>query len=275
MENERLNSSPVMANNNTSSESRLCQRNGWRSLYMAVLWESSRSPYTSWELQALKLTDCGFNGMIHHYLMVKSPPIKLFNITGYLALLGIAELTPDAFYFAAGNFSSADNATSDGIGSYAVFNIDLCVNSAPHTPTKILHLSEATFLNGLAVLSNKDELLVVTDTPLVYGDLTAYIIYSTSGSVESSSLGPFRAFGFLKKDRDLFQYHEIQEQSLPIMNIICINIERLNSFLALSQEGNIINEMQLFFVRQGISLFKAFYPSFSVIDWLQGAPVTA
>ena len=98
--------------------------------------------------------------------IVPGPPIKLFGLPGYLALLGIVEFTPDVFYFVAGNFSTAESPASEGIGSYSIFKIDLRVESSPHAPTKILDMPKATFLNGLELLSKQDGLLVVTDSGL-------------------------------------------------------------------------------------------------------------
>jgi len=94
------------------------------------------------------------------------PPTKLFTIPGYLALLGIVEFTPDIFYFVAGNFSSAGSPEDEGIGTYAIFKIDLRADSSPHAPAKILDMPKATFLNGLEVLSKEDGLLVVSDSGL-------------------------------------------------------------------------------------------------------------
>ena len=98
--------------------------------------------------------------------IVPGPPTKLFNIPGYLALLGIVEFTPDVFYFVAGNFSSAETPLDEGVGTYGIFKIDLRADSSPHAPTKILDMPKATFLNGLDILSKEDGLLVVADSGL-------------------------------------------------------------------------------------------------------------
>ncbi|KAH8595289.1 hypothetical protein B0O99DRAFT_512639 [Bisporella sp. PMI_857] len=98
--------------------------------------------------------------------ITSGPPVKLFTIPQYLALLGIVEYTPDIYYFVAGNFTSPNTPESSGIGSYSIFKIDLRTDSMPHAPTKIIDIPESAFLNGLEVLSVEDGLLIVADSGL-------------------------------------------------------------------------------------------------------------
>ncbi|KAG7004524.1 hypothetical protein G7Y79_00025g058100 [Physcia stellaris] len=87
--------------------------------------------------------------------------ILIHSFAGYNSLLGIAELHPNIFYLAAGNFS----LTSGGVpGSWAIFELDLSKSATKPRVTKTADFPHASFLNGIAALHKAAGTLLVADS---------------------------------------------------------------------------------------------------------------
>ncbi|KAL7929177.1 hypothetical protein V8C35DRAFT_325304 [Trichoderma chlorosporum] len=106
-------------------------------------------------------------------------PVLIHEFTGFLDVFGIAEYQADKFAVLTGNFSLESGDL--GIGSWAVWSVDLNgVNISPRngesTPfsaplvAKITDVPAAYFLNGLSLLSQKQQTLLI-------GDINAGVIY--------------------------------------------------------------------------------------------------
>ncbi|KAG6991200.1 hypothetical protein G7Y79_00055g089760 [Physcia stellaris] len=96
----------------------------------------------------------------------KPDPVLVHKFTNHLSLLGIAELEHDIFYVIAANYSQPDNHNTPG--ACAVYQVDMC--KSPPSVALVAHFPKAVFLNGMAVLSKRDKLLLV-------GDAGAGVIY--------------------------------------------------------------------------------------------------
>lgn len=96
--------------------------------------------------------------------ITQTPPVQLFTIPGYTALLGIVETSPDTFYIVAGNVTGGTSAA----GSYSLFKFSLSTSNSDIVPTKVLDIPEGSFLNGLEVLSHSTDslILLVSDSTL-------------------------------------------------------------------------------------------------------------
>lgn len=122
-----------------------------------------------------------------------------------LGLSGIVEYQPDIFAVLTGNFSfSTDNP---GLGTWAIWSIDLggvyvtsneTMVASPSVVKKIAAIPEATFLNGLSVLSSPEkDLLIAGDvkTGVIYkvdtetGEYAVVINNSYTAPVDTSGLG--------------------------------------------------------------------------------------
>ncbi|PTB64795.1 hypothetical protein BBK36DRAFT_1160961 [Trichoderma citrinoviride] len=99
-------------------------------------------------------------------------PVPVHNFTESLALAGIAEYQPDVFAVISGNSSFTSDASS--AGTWIVWSVDLRgvdISSkhgqvgltSPPVVKKIAHVEPAQFLNGISVLSEKDQTLLVGD----------------------------------------------------------------------------------------------------------------
>ncbi|KAF3767053.1 hypothetical protein M406DRAFT_355452 [Cryphonectria parasitica EP155] len=116
------------------------------------------------------------------YLVEPRLPGEIFLVYEFpeiLGLSGIVEYQPDVFAVVTGNFSLSTG--DSGAGTWAVWSIDLggvnitsndTVLSDPPQVKKIADIPEATFLNGLTVLSSAAKQL------LLVGDVKAGTIYS-------------------------------------------------------------------------------------------------
>jgi sugar lactone lactonase YvrE len=87
----------------------------------------------------------------------------IYTFPNALAVLGIAEVSPDVFAVAVGNFSTATKSTVKG--SYSIWTVDFNSNieeeggNVNPTVTKAVDIPEAAFPNGLETLA-KDQVLV-------------------------------------------------------------------------------------------------------------------
>lgn len=96
----------------------------------------------------------------------KPDPVLVHSFSNHLSLLGIAELEHDHFYVIAANYSQPDNHNTPGTSD--VYQVDMC--GVFPAVKLIASFPDAVFLNGMAVLSVKDKLLLV-------GDAGAGVIY--------------------------------------------------------------------------------------------------
>lgn len=109
-----------------------------------------------------------------------SEPVLLHDFTEFLGLAGIAEYQPDVFAVISGNSSFTSNISS--AGSWNVWSVDLRgveISSkhgklgltSPPVVKNIAHVEPAQFLNGISVLSEQDQTLLV-------GDVNGGVIWS-------------------------------------------------------------------------------------------------
>lgn len=102
-----------------------------------------------------------FKPEIYQIDPVQKTGILVHSFKGYNSLLGIAELQPNIFYIAAGNFS----LTSGGVpGSWAIFELDLTKGATRPQVTKAADLPHAIFLNGITALNKAAGTLLVADS---------------------------------------------------------------------------------------------------------------
>lgn len=109
-------------------------------------------------------------------LHANNAPVLIHHIPGVTGLLGIAEIQEDVFYVLAGNFSIATFKSTHG--SYSLWKVDLRTSRAqidgpaysPAIVSKVVDITEAFFLNGLALLNKAKGLIVAADSEagLVY-----------------------------------------------------------------------------------------------------------
>ncbi|RFU77337.1 hypothetical protein TARUN_4889 [Trichoderma arundinaceum] len=118
-----------------------------------------------------------------------SEPILLHEFSESLGLAGIAEYQPDVFAVISGNASFTSNISS--AGTWNVWSVDLrgveisskngkVGLSSPPAVKNIAHVKPAQFLNGISVLSEQDQTLLV-------GDVNGGVIWSldiNTGSYE-------------------------------------------------------------------------------------------
>ena len=88
-------------------------------------------------------------------------PSKLPSIPGVLSVLGIAEISPDVFAVAAGNYSSSMVPTT---GSFGIWQVDM--TQAEPTVKLITQIPTAEGLNGMAALNGFSGTILVADTIL-------------------------------------------------------------------------------------------------------------
>ncbi|KAM0253342.1 hypothetical protein ACHAQJ_007292 [Trichoderma viride] len=109
-----------------------------------------------------------------------SEPLLLHEFDQFLGLAGIAEYQPDVFAVISGNASFTSNISS--AGSWNVWSVDLrgveissqhgqARLSSPPVVKNIAHVKPAQFLNGISVLSELDQTLLV-------GDVNGGVIWS-------------------------------------------------------------------------------------------------
>lgn len=96
----------------------------------------------------------------------KPDPVLVHKFSNHLSLLGIAELEHDKFYVVAANYSQPNNHNTPG--ACDVYQVDMC--KSPPSVALVAQFPDAVFLNGMAVLSKRDRLLLV-------GDAGAGVIY--------------------------------------------------------------------------------------------------
>jgi hypothetical protein len=98
--------------------------------------------------------------------LIPNPEAKLIHsFPPFTSLLGISEIQPDVFAVIAGNWSTTTFTTTNG--SYSVWKVDL--NTPPHSPAKtekIASIPEASFLNGMTLLSPSSPYLLISDSGL-------------------------------------------------------------------------------------------------------------
>jgi hypothetical protein len=91
-------------------------------------------------------------------------PTELVSIPGVNSLFGIAEISPDVFAIAAGNFTRVPQSSTPG--SFSVW----CVNLQSPEPvvSKLLDFPNSGFLNGMAVIPANEEganaTILISDT---------------------------------------------------------------------------------------------------------------
>jgi len=97
-----------------------------------------------------------------------APPVHIATISGATSLLGIVEMPSDVYYFVAGNYSIQMEKTVNG--SYSIWKIDMRESvvhnghiNPPPIVTKVIDLPSAAFLEGMAVLNESKDLVVVAD----------------------------------------------------------------------------------------------------------------
>lgn len=93
-------------------------------------------------------------------------PVLIHSFTNHLSLLGIAELRHDHFYVIVGNYSQPTNTNTPG--SWDVYHVDM--GSQPPHIALSAHFPESNLLNGMAVLSAREGLLLI-------GDAGAGVVY--------------------------------------------------------------------------------------------------
>ncbi|KAL7818345.1 hypothetical protein V8C26DRAFT_397392 [Trichoderma gracile] len=107
-------------------------------------------------------------------------PVLVHNFTESFGLAGIAEYQPDVFAVITGNYSFTSGLSS--AGTWVVWSVDLrgagisskhgqAELTSPPLIKKIAHVEPAQFLNGISVLSEKDQTLLV-------GDVNGGVIWS-------------------------------------------------------------------------------------------------
>lgn len=113
-------------------------------------------------------------------------PELVHNFTTTTGLSGIAEIAPDVFGVAAGNYSLTTGEAFQG--SWSVWSVDFSGGAAPDI-SKITDVSKAFFINGVCALPfSKDSAGSMEPTKdLLLGDIQTGVIYSldtSSGSYE-------------------------------------------------------------------------------------------
>ncbi|EHK20908.1 uncharacterized protein TRIVIDRAFT_136558, partial [Trichoderma virens Gv29-8] len=109
-----------------------------------------------------------------------SQPVVVHDFTESLGLAGIAEYQPDVFAVISGNTSFTSNIPS--AGTWNVWSVDLRgvgISSShgklgltsPPVVKNIAHVEPAQFLNGISLLSQKDQTLLI-------GDVNGGVIWS-------------------------------------------------------------------------------------------------
>ena len=88
-------------------------------------------------------------------------PSKLPSIPGVSSVLGIAEISPDVFAVAAGNYSSSEVPTT---GSFGIWQVDMA--QAEPTVKLITQIPTAEGLNGMTALNGFSGTILVADTIL-------------------------------------------------------------------------------------------------------------
>ena len=104
-----------------------------------------------------------------------TPPTLIYTFPAAQALFGIAETSPDIFAVISGNFTLAGGSAP---GSYSVWGVDMrevkmnqdgAMSSVPLV-VKIADILSAEFLNGMALLSSAEGLVLL-------GDIAAGVVY--------------------------------------------------------------------------------------------------
>jgi hypothetical protein len=143
-------------------------------------------------------------------------PTELVTIPGVNSLFGIAEISPDVFAIAAGNFTRVPQSSTPG--SFSVW----CMNLQSPEPvvSKLLDFSDAGFLNGMAVIPANEEgvnaTILISDT--AKGQIihlhpttlsTAIILNETAGANSTVSPG-INGMRFHVEDQTLYYTNTIQ-----------------------------------------------------------------
>lgn len=123
------------------------------------------------------------------------PPTLIAEFPGYLGTIGIAEVSPDVFVVAMGNYSVATRANTPK--SYAVWNVDMrSFNGQPGSAktSKITDIPEAILLNGVTLLDGGDATVLVADSGLgvvyrVDTKASTYEIVQDDASMKATGLG--------------------------------------------------------------------------------------
>ena len=92
---------------------------------------------------------------------IQKTAILVHSFKGYNSLLGIAELQPNIFYIAAGNFSLITGGVPS---SWAIFELDLSKGVTKPQVTKTADFPHAIFLNGITALNKAAGTLLVADS---------------------------------------------------------------------------------------------------------------
>ena len=99
----------------------------------------------------------------------KRDPILIYTFPAS-SVNGIAELEPDVFYVATVNITVVNGQTGIVNGTATIWKVDLRSFSVRHGKpaqvTKIITISKARLLNGVAVLNRRQGLLVIADSTL-------------------------------------------------------------------------------------------------------------
>lgn len=135
-------------------------------------------PYETW-VENIAVRDTGelLVTLIDHPELHMVDPFNAINTTvissfpDALGLLGIAEYQPDQFAVVVGNWSDVTFKTVNG--SYSIWTVDLrhvYVHDfqvvRPAIVKKVTDIPEASFLNGLTVLSPEDATVLIADSGL-------------------------------------------------------------------------------------------------------------
>ncbi|MDI1487891.1 MAG: hypothetical protein OHK93_007164 [Ramalina farinacea] len=123
------------------------------------------------------------------------PPTLIAEFPGYLGTIGIAEVSPEIFAVAVGNYSVATRSNTPK--SYAVWKVDMrSFNGQPGSAktSKITDIPEAILLNGVTLLDGWDATVLVADSGLgvVYRVDTkagTYEIVQDDATMKATGLG--------------------------------------------------------------------------------------
>jgi hypothetical protein len=125
-------------------------------------------------------------------------PVLLHSFDPSLALLGIAEISPDIFFVVAGDYSIAKS--SNTTGSYSIWSVDLTAfdgssqsasNDVRPVVKLVTHLPEASFLNGMTKLPSSPTVLIADSTlGVVWSVNTETSKYEIAVDVEEMKIPP-------------------------------------------------------------------------------------